>query len=94
MEHVIEADGVGKRYGGRWALRDCTVRLPAGRVAALVGPNRAGKSTLLHLAVGLLRPNAGMVRVFGAAPVREHDRPRGHRLRRPGHAGLSRLHRR
>jgi ABC-2 type transport system ATP-binding protein len=68
MEHVLEADGVGKRYGGRWALRDCTVRLPAGRVAALVGPNGAGKSTLLHLAVGLLRPDAGAVRVFGAAP--------------------------
>jgi ABC-2 type transport system ATP-binding protein len=68
MEHVLEADRLGKRYGGRWALRDCTFRLPAGRVAALVGPNGAGKSTLLHLAVGLLRPDAGAVRVFGAAP--------------------------
>ncbi len=68
MEHVLEAEATGKRYGGRWALRDCTVRLPAGRIAALVGPNGAGKSTLLHLAVGLLRPDAGAVRVFGAAP--------------------------
>src|SRR3954465_4324217 len=68
MEHVLEAAGLGKRYGGRWALRDCTVRLPAGRVAALVGPNGAGKSTLLHLAVGLLRPDAGEVRTFGATP--------------------------
>jgi ABC-2 type transport system ATP-binding protein len=68
MEHVLEADGLGKRYGGRWALRDCTMRLPAGRVAALVGPNGAGKSTLLHLAVGLQRPDAGEVRVFGVTP--------------------------
>jgi ABC-2 type transport system ATP-binding protein len=68
MEHVLEADGLGKRYAGRWALRDCTLRLPAGRVAALVGPNGAGKSTLLHLAVGLLRPDAGEVRVFGEHP--------------------------
>ena len=68
MEQVLETEGLGKRYGGRWALRDCAVRLPAGRVAALVGPNGAGKSTLLHLAVGLLRPDAGSVRVFGAAP--------------------------
>jgi ABC-2 type transport system ATP-binding protein len=68
MEHVLEADGLGRRYGGRWALRDCTLRLPAGRVAALVGPNGAGKSTLLHLAVGLQRPDAGTVRVFGAEP--------------------------
>lgn len=68
MEHLLEADGLGKRYGGRWALHDCTLRLPAGRVAALVGPNGAGKSTLLHLAVGLQRPDAGTVRVFGAEP--------------------------
>ncbi|MGI5183375.1 ABC transporter ATP-binding protein [Dactylosporangium sp. CA-152071] len=68
MEHVLEADGLGKRYGSRWALRDCTLRLPAGRVAALVGPNGSGKSTLLHLAVGLLRPDVGAVRVFGNTP--------------------------
>ncbi|WP_426507316.1 ABC transporter ATP-binding protein [Dactylosporangium sp. McL0621] len=68
MDHVLEAEGLGKRYGGRWALRDCALRLRAGRVAALVGPNGAGKSTLLHLAVGLLRPDAGEVRVFGATP--------------------------
>ncbi|GAB3845019.1 hypothetical protein GCM10027610_060480 [Dactylosporangium cerinum] len=68
MEHVLEAEGLGKRYGAQWALRDCTLRLPTGRIAALVGPNGSGKTTLLHLAVGLLRPDAGAVRVFGAAP--------------------------
>ncbi|GLI02628.1 ABC transporter ATP-binding protein [Phytohabitans aurantiacus] len=68
MEYVLETDQLGKRYGGRWAVRDCTLRLPAGRVAALVGPNGAGKSTLLHMAVGLLRPDAGAVRVLGRAP--------------------------
>ena len=68
MEYVLETDQLGKRYGGRWAVRDCTLRLPAGRVAALVGPNGAGKSTLLHMAVGLLRPDAGAVRVLGRSP--------------------------
>src|SRR4051812_19128544 len=68
MEIVLETDQLGKRYGRAWALRDCSLRLPAGRVAALVGPNGAGKSTLLHLAVGLLRPDSGTVRAFGAAP--------------------------
>lgn len=68
MEHVLQAEGLGKRYGDRWALRDCNLRLPAGRVAALVGPNGSGKTTLLHLAVGLLRPDAGAVRVFGETP--------------------------
>ena len=65
MEMVLEADGLGKKYGTAWALRDCSLQLPQGRVAALVGPNGAGKSTLLHLAVGLLKPDAGSVRVFG-----------------------------
>ncbi|MGW4498217.1 ABC transporter ATP-binding protein [Micromonospora sp. NPDC004336] len=68
MDIVVETDQLGKRYGGAWALRDCSLRLPAGRVAALVGPNGAGKSTLLHLVVGLLRPDAGAVRVFGRTP--------------------------
>ncbi|MFJ8582201.1 ABC transporter ATP-binding protein [Micromonospora sp. NPDC093277] len=68
MEIVLEADQLGKRYGNTWALRDCSLHLPAGRVTALVGPNGAGKSTLLHLAVGLLRPDAGAVRVFGESP--------------------------
>ncbi|MFF0254156.1 ABC transporter ATP-binding protein [Micromonospora zamorensis] len=68
MDMVLEADGLGKRYGSTWALRDCSLHLPAGRIAALVGPNGAGKSTLLHLAVGLLRPDAGAVRVFGRSP--------------------------
>jgi ABC-type multidrug transport system ATPase subunit len=68
MDAVLEVDQLGKRYGSNWALRDCTLQLPAGQVAALVGPNGAGKSTLLHLAVGLLKPDAGQVRVFGEAP--------------------------
>lgn len=68
MDSLLETDHLGKRYGGAWALRDCSLRLPAGRVAALVGPNGAGKSTLLHLAVGLMRPDAGTVRVFGQSP--------------------------
>jgi ABC-type multidrug transport system ATPase subunit len=68
MDIGLETDGLGKRYGRTWALRDCSLQLPAGRVAALVGPNGAGKTTLLHLAVGLLEPDAGQVRVFGEPP--------------------------
>src|SRR5271163_1671506 len=63
--NVVEAGGLGKRYGGTWALRDCTLEIPTGRVAALVGPNGAGKSTLLNLAVGLAAPSAGAVTVLG-----------------------------
>jgi ABC-2 type transport system ATP-binding protein len=63
--NVVEASGLGKRYGRTWALRECTLEIPAGRVAALVGPNGAGKSTLLNLAVGLAVPSAGAVTVLG-----------------------------
>ena len=63
--NVVEASGLGKRYGRTWALRECTLEIPAGRVAALVGPNGAGKSTLLNLAVGLSAPSAGTVTVLG-----------------------------
>jgi ABC-2 type transport system ATP-binding protein len=67
--NVVEASGLGKRYGRAWALRECTLEIPAGRVTALVGPNGAGKSTLLNLAVGLSVPSAGTVTVLGGRRV-------------------------
>jgi ABC-2 type transport system ATP-binding protein len=62
---ALEAEGLGMRYGRVWALRDCSLRLPAGSVIALVGPNGAGKTTLLQLVTGLLRPAVGTIKVFG-----------------------------
>jgi ABC-2 type transport system ATP-binding protein len=67
--NVIEASGLGKRYGGTWALRECSLAIPAGHVTALVGPNGAGKTTLLNLAVGLAAPSAGRVMVLGGLPA-------------------------
>src|ERR671934_2759596 len=66
--NVLEARALGKRFGDQWALRDCTLALPAGRVVGLVGPNGAGKTTLLQLCVGLLEPSAGEIAVFGRDP--------------------------
>jgi ABC-2 type transport system ATP-binding protein len=68
MTNVLTTIDLGKRYRGGWALRHCSLELPAGRIAALIGPNGAGKSTLLNLAVGLLQPTEGEVRVLGASP--------------------------
>jgi ABC-2 type transport system ATP-binding protein len=65
---VLNAKGLGKRYGRRWALSDCTLQVPPGRVAGLVGPNGAGKTTLLHLATGLLAPTSGTIEVLGGTP--------------------------
>jgi ABC-2 type transport system ATP-binding protein len=68
MTPAIQLDGLGKRYGKQWALRDCTLDLPPGSIAALVGPNGAGKSTLIQLTVGLTAPTSGSIRVFGDEP--------------------------
>jgi ABC-2 type transport system ATP-binding protein len=66
---VLEARGLGKQYGRRWALSECSLEIPAGHVVGLVGPNGAGKTTLLHLAVGLLKPTAGTISVLGDTPA-------------------------
>jgi ABC-2 type transport system ATP-binding protein len=66
---VVAARGAGKRYRRRWALRDCTLEIPAGRVTGLVGPNGAGKTTLLSLVVGMLAPTTGTLEVCGRAPA-------------------------
>ncbi len=65
MSDAIETVNLGRRYRRRWALRDCSLRLPEQRVIGLVGPNGAGKSTLMHLLVGLLGPTSGQARVLG-----------------------------
>ena len=71
MKVALNACGLGKRYGNRWALRDCSLRLPAGRITGLVGPNGAGKTTLLRMVVGLLEASAGEISVFGWSPTEQ-----------------------
>ncbi len=69
MTAAVDVTGAGRRYGHFWALRDCTLTLPAGSITAVVGPNGAGKSTLLNMLVGLLRPSAGQLLVDGDEPT-------------------------
>ena len=69
MTAVLETRGLGKQYGRRWALHDCTLSLPAEKVVGLVGPNGAGKTTMLQLAVGLLAPTSGTISVLGDVPA-------------------------
>jgi energy-coupling factor transport system ATP-binding protein len=62
---AVEARGLRFRYGGIEALRGVDLAVAAGERVVLVGANGAGKTTLLKLLVGLLRLDAGAVRVLG-----------------------------
>ena len=52
MTAVLKTDELGKQYGRRWALHDCTLAIPAGKVVGLVGPNGAGKTKNNGLGLG------------------------------------------
>jgi len=63
---VVESFKLTKIYQNRQiALNDVTLKLEPGHVLGLLGHNGAGKTTLLRLILGLHRPTAGWVRVFG-----------------------------
>jgi ABC-2 type transport system ATP-binding protein len=70
---AIETAGLSKRFGSRWGLQDCSLDVPQGRVCALVGPNAAGKTTLLRLLAGLCSPSAGSVLVLGRRPEQDTE---------------------
>ncbi len=66
---VLETRRLAKRYRrGVWALQEIDLEIPAGGITALVGPNAAGKSTLIKTWVGFERPTSGSVRVAGIDP--------------------------
>jgi zinc transport system ATP-binding protein len=73
---VIAARGLTFAYGSTTVLEDVTFSVAAGEFAALVGPNGSGKSTLLRVLLGLLRPGAGEVALFGEDPRSLEQRAR------------------
>ncbi len=65
---AIEVRDLTFSYGGPTVLEGVNLEVPAGEFLGLVGPNAGGKSTLLKLVLGLLRPQAGWIRVLGHEP--------------------------
>ena len=55
----IRTQGLGKRYGSRWAVRGLDLSISAGEVFGFLGPNGAGKSTTIRMLLGMARPTAG-----------------------------------
>jgi zinc transport system ATP-binding protein len=69
---LVRARGVRFGYGREPVLEDVDLAVQPGEFVALVGPNGSGKSTLLRLLLGVLRPEAGSVELFGEEPGRGH----------------------
>jgi ABC-2 type transport system ATP-binding protein len=68
-EAVIAIAGLSRRFGSKTVLDEVSLYVPRGCVFGLVGENGAGKTTLIKHILGLLKPSAGTVRVFGRDPV-------------------------
>ena len=61
----IAAEGLGKRFGELWALRDFDLEVPAGSVLGLLGHNGAGKTTAIRILTTLSQPTTGTAYVAG-----------------------------
>lgn len=68
MTTAIEASGLVKRFGSVRALDGLDLRVEVGEVHGFLGPNGAGKSTAIRVLLGLLRADAGRVRLLGGDP--------------------------
>ena len=74
---VIELDHVDKYFGAHAAVEDLSFRVLEGEIVALLGRTGAGKSTALHMIMGVMEPTRGTVRVEGLDPYRQFKALRG-----------------
>jgi ABC-2 type transport system ATP-binding protein len=63
---MIETRGLTRRFGARLAVDDLNLRAPEAGVYGFLGPNGAGKTTAIRMLLGLIRPDAGEVNLFGS----------------------------
>ncbi|MGQ0617186.1 MAG: ABC transporter ATP-binding protein [Acidimicrobiia bacterium] len=75
-EATVVLDQVHRAFGRNPALQGFTLRAPPGEVTVLLGPNGAGKTTAIRTVTGALRPDRGLVRVFGLDPTDDGDEVR------------------
>jgi branched-chain amino acid transport system ATP-binding protein len=73
---MLRVEGLSRRFGGVYALRDVTFQVKPGELRGIIGPNGAGKSTLFNLITGHLRPNAGRILLRSECidRLRSHER--------------------
>lgn len=72
MDVAIGFDRVTKRYGQLTAVDQLSLTIERGEMFGLIGPDGAGKTTSIRMACGLLRADAGEIRILGHDPVKQH----------------------
>ncbi len=73
---VIEADSVGKSFGGRKLFENLSFELPPGGIVGVIGPNGAGKTTLFRMLVGAESPDTGTIRIGDSVELAYVDQSR------------------
>ncbi|MCC6178496.1 MAG: ABC transporter ATP-binding protein [Chloroflexi bacterium] len=70
---MIEAEGLGKRFDERWAVRDLSLEVHAGEVFGFLGPNGAGKTTTVRMLSGMIAPTSGRASLDGLDVLTQGD---------------------
>lgn len=65
MQNLLELKGISRTVSDRFSLRDVTLAVEPGQIVGFVGANGAGKTTTIRAALGLIKLDAGEVRLFG-----------------------------
>ncbi len=73
-EAVVVVQGVQKAYASVEAVKDLSLEVQRGEIFGLLGPNGAGKTTTIRILMDIIKPDAGVVRVFGQAPGAARER--------------------
>ena len=70
---MIELEGLNKRFGSFWAVRDLSLKVRPGEVFGFLGPNGAGKTTTIRMITGLMKPTSGKILLDGKDVFREPE---------------------
>lgn len=65
MKYMIETNALSKQYGDKYSVKNLNLNIRPGCVYGFLGPNGAGKSTTMKMLLGLVKPTAGEIRIFG-----------------------------
>ncbi|HZR98582.1 MAG TPA: ABC transporter ATP-binding protein [Chloroflexota bacterium] len=74
MRPAISVEGLSKRFGRTWAVRDVSFAVQPGETVGLLGPNGAGKTTTIQMLLGIITPTSGRIEVLGRDLHRERTR--------------------